>query len=147
MLGFKRFLPYGCIALLVLLSTGAGTQSLKQSPVPEDPTAVPADYQEQLRVNPQNSLTHYQIAEVLFAQRKYQASANACRDALRGDGYPSWTKVWSHIQLGEIFDVTGQRDRAVMEYKLALKTEDDTRGALDKARSLLQKPFGSSEPR
>ena len=147
MLAFRRFLRLGCIALLVLPSTAADTQSPKQPPVPEDPTGVPAPYQRQLQVNPQSSLTHYQIAEILFAQRKYQASANACRDALRGDGYPSWTKVWSHIQLGEIFDVTGQRDRAVREYKLALKTEDNTRGALDKARSLLQEPYGSSEPR
>lgn len=145
MVAFKRVLRLGCTTFLVLLTTAAGTQSPKQPPVPENPTGVPADYQKQLQVNPESSLTYYQIAEVLFAQRKYQASANACRDALRGDGYPSWTKVWSHIQLGEIFDITGQRDRAVMEYKLALKTEDDTRGALDKARSLLQEPYGSSE--
>ena len=62
-------------------------------------------------------------------------------DALRGDGIPSWTKVWSLIQLGEIFDATSQRDRAVREYQLAVQTEDNTRGALDKARELLQKPF------
>jgi len=147
MLAPKHLLRLACIALLVLLSTAASTQSPRQTPIPEDPSGVPADYQRQLQVNPQSSLTHYQIAEVLFAQHRYQASANACRVALRGDGYPSWTKVWSHIQLGEIFDVTGQRDRAVTEYKLALKTEDDTRGALDKARRLLQEPFGSSEPR
>jgi tetratricopeptide (TPR) repeat protein len=146
MVAFKRVLRIGCAALLVLLTTAAGTQSPRQSPVSENPTAVPAYYQKQLQVNPQSSLAYYQLAEVLFAQRKYQASANSCRDALRGDGYPSWTKVWSHIQLGEIFDLTGQRDRAVMEYKLALKTEDDTRGSLDKARSLLQAPYGSSEP-
>ena len=145
-MAFTRVLRLGCTALLVLLTTAAGTQSPKQPPVPENPTGVPANYQEQLQLNPQSSLAYYQIAQVLFEQRKYQASANACRDALRGDGYPSWTKVWSHIQLGEIFDITGQRDRAVMEYKLALKTEDDTRGALDKARSLLQQPYGSSQP-
>lgn len=134
-------------ALLALLIAAAGAQSPNRLPVPENPSGVPADYQKQLQVNPHSSLTFYQIAEVLFAHRRFQASANACRSALRGDGYPSWTKVWSHIQLGEIFDITGQRDRAVTEYKLALKTEDNTRGALDAARDLLQNPYGSSRPR
>jgi len=147
MLASQRILRLGSFALLVLLSSTAFTQTPQQSLTPEDPTGVPADYEKQLQMDPQSSLTHFQIAEVLFAQRKYQASANACRAALRGDGFPSWTRVWSHIQLGEIFDVTGQRDRAVTEYKLALRTEDNTRGALDKARSLLEEPFGSSEPR
>ena len=147
MAALKHLLRFGPVALLAFLSTAAGAQSSQQLPAPEDPTGVPAAYQKQLQENPQSSLTYYQIAKVMFAQRRYQASANACRSALRGDGYPSWTKVWSHIQLGGIFDITGQRDRAVMEYKLALKTEDDTRDALDVARSLLQKPYGASEPR
>ena len=82
---------------------------------------------------------------MLFSQRNYQASANACRDALRGDGFPSWTRVWSYIQLGQIFDVTGQRERAVWQYQLAVKTEDNTRGALGKARELLQKPYERPE--
>ena len=42
-------------------------------------------------------------------QKNYQASANAYRDSLNGDGDPRWTEVWSHIQLGKIFDITGQR--------------------------------------
>src|SRR5581483_4197696 len=50
--------------------------------------------------------------EVFFLQKNYQASANAYRDCLNGDGDPRWTEVWSHIQLGKIFDITGQRERA-----------------------------------
>jgi len=30
-------------------------------------------------------------------------------------------EVWSHIQLGKIFDITGQRERAVNEYRQACK--------------------------
>jgi len=40
---------------------------------------------------------------------------------LNGDGEPRWTEVWSHIQLGKIFDVTGQRERATNEYRQALQ--------------------------
>jgi aminopeptidase N len=99
------------------------------------------EYQKALDANAQSSLAQYRIGEVLFNQRNYQASANAYRDALRGDGDPRWTEVWSHIQLGKIFDVTGQRDRAVNEYRQAVQTNDNTQGALNEARLYLQKAY------
>jgi hypothetical protein len=83
----------------------------------------------------------------LFSQRDYQASANVCRFALQGDGDPAWTKVWSHIQLGKIFDVTHQRDRAMKEYRLAVQTKDDTLGAVGEAEQLLQKSYQWPETR
>ncbi|MGA8041591.1 MAG: M1 family aminopeptidase [Terracidiphilus sp.] len=100
-----------------------------------------AQYQKALQANSQSSLASYRIGEVLFTQRNYQASVNAYRDALRGDGEPSWTEVWSHIQIGKIFDMTGQRDRAVNEYRLAIQTNDNTQGALNEARLYLTKPY------
>ncbi len=104
-----------------------------------------AQYQKALVANPQSSLASYRIGEVLFTQRNYQASVNAYRDALRGDDEPPWTEVWSHIQIGKIFDLTGQRDRAVNEYRLAVQTNDNTQGALNEARLYLQKPFKRPE--
>jgi len=100
-----------------------------------------AEYQKALTTNPQSSLASYRIGEVLFTQRNYQASVNAFRDALRGDDEPAWTEVWSHIAIGKIFDITGQRDRAVNEYRLAVQTNDNTQGAVNEARQYLQKPY------
>jgi aminopeptidase N len=100
-----------------------------------------AEFQNALKANPYSSLANYRIGEVLFTQRNYQASINAYRDALRGDDDPKWTEVWSHIQIGKIFDVTGQRDRAVPEYRQALQTNDNTQGALNEARKYLQTPY------
>ncbi len=100
-----------------------------------------AEYQKALTANPQSALASYRIGEVLFTQRNYQASVNSYRDALRGDGEPPWTEVWSHIQIGKIFDLTGQRDRAVNEYRLAVQTNDNTQGAINEARQYLQKPY------
>lgn len=100
-----------------------------------------AEYQKALDANPQSSLASYRIGEILFTEKNYQASANSYRDVLRGDGEPRWTEVWSHIQLGKIFDVTGQRDRAVNEYRQAVQTNDNTQGALNEARLYLQKPY------
>jgi hypothetical protein len=49
--------------------------------------------------------------------------------------------VWSHIELGRIFDVTGQRERAVNEYRLAIQTNDNTQGAINEARQLMAHPY------
>jgi hypothetical protein len=103
------------------------------------------EFQKALEINKNSSLAHYRIAEVFFTQRNYQASANAYREALNGDGEPKWTEVWSHIQLGKIFDVSGQRERAVNEYQQALQTQDNTQGALDEARKYLQTPFARNK--
>jgi hypothetical protein len=110
-----------------------------------DLTGALAEYQKALDANSQSSLASYRIGEVLFTQRNYQASVNAYRDALRGDGEPRWTEVWSHIALGKIFDITGQRDRAVNEYRLAVQTNDNTQGAVNEARLYLQKPYKRPE--
>jgi aminopeptidase N len=99
------------------------------------------EFNKALQVNKNSSLAHYRIAEVFFLQKNYQASANAYRESLNGDGEPRWTEVWSHLQLGKIFDVTGQRDRAVNEYRQALQTNDNTQGALDECRRYMQKPY------
>jgi Peptidase family M1 domain/Tetratricopeptide repeat len=98
-------------------------------------------FQSGLAINKNSSLAHYRIAEVFYLQRNYQAAANEYRDALNGDGEPRWTEVWSDIQLGKIFDVTGQRERAVNSYRQAIQTNDNTQGALDEARRYLNKPY------
>ncbi|MCU1271794.1 MAG: peptidase rane alanine aminopeptidase [Acidobacteriaceae bacterium] len=100
-----------------------------------------SEFNKALEINKNSSLAHYRIAEVFFLQHNYQASANGYRDCLNGDGDPRWTEVWSHIQLGKIFDITGQRERATNEYRQALQTNDNTQGALDEARRYLQKPY------
>src|SRR6202012_1858130 len=100
-----------------------------------------AEYQKALTSNPQSSLASYRIGEVLFTQRNYQASVNAFRASLRGDDDPAWTEVWSHIAIGKIFDITGQRDRAVNEYRLAVQTNNNPQGAVNEARQYLSKPY------
>jgi len=106
-----------------------------------DLTGALTEFNKALDLNKNSSLAHYRIAEVFFLQRNYQSSANAYREAINGDGDPRWTEVWSRIQLGKIFDITGQRERAVNEYRQALQTNDNTFGALEEARKYMQKPF------
>jgi hypothetical protein len=100
-----------------------------------------AEYQKALASNRGSSLANYRLAEVFFTQKNYQSAANSFRDALRGDDDPKWTEVWCHVNLGRIFDVTGQRERAVNEYRQALQTNDNTQGAINEARALMKKPY------
>jgi hypothetical protein len=99
------------------------------------------EFNKALDVNKNSSLAHYRIAEVFYLQRNYQSAANEYRESLNGDGEPRWTEVWSHIMLGKIFDITGQRSRAVNEYRQAIQTGDNTQGALDEARKYLEQPY------
>ena len=94
-----------------------------------------------LKSTPRSSLAKYCSAEMLLEKHAYQASVKAYRDSLAGDGNPVWTKAWSYIQIGKIFDITGQRERAVAQYQLAIQTGDNTDGAINEARELLEHPF------
>jgi hypothetical protein len=106
-----------------------------------DLSAALVEFNKALDLNKNSSLAHYRIAEVFFFQRNYQSSANAYRASIDGDGEPRWTEVWSRIQLGKIFDITGQRERAINEYRQATQTNDNTFGALEEARKYLQKAY------
>ncbi len=123
--------------LAVRVAVLRGQQQVAQG----DLTAALIEYQKALDANKTSSLASYRIGEVFFQQKNYQSAANSFRDTLRGDGDPKWTEVWSHVMLGRIFDVTGQRDRAVNEYRLAVQTNDNTQGAVNEARALMQKPY------
>ena len=106
-----------------------------------DLTGALVEYQKALDNNKNSSLASYRIGEIFFQQHNYQSAANSFRDSLRGDGDPRWTEVWSHVELGRIFDVTGQRERAVNEYRLAVQSNDNTQGAVNEARNLMVHPY------
>jgi tetratricopeptide (TPR) repeat protein len=99
------------------------------------------EYQKALDVSKQSSLAHYRVGELFFLQNNYQSAANEFRESLNGDLDPKWTEVWAHIHLGWIFDITGQRDRAVNEYNHAIRTRDDTQGAQAEAAKYLKQPY------
>jgi hypothetical protein len=123
--------------LKVRASIMRGQQLVQQG----DYTEALKEFNKALDQNHNSSLAAYRIAEVFFLQRNYQAAADYYRRAMNGDGEPKWTEVWSYVQLGKIFDITDQRDRAVNMYRQALQTHDDTQGALEEARKYLQTPY------
>jgi tetratricopeptide (TPR) repeat protein len=100
-------------------------------------------YQRALSIQPNRPLANFRMGEAFFYQKNYQAAANSFREALQTVPEPSekWTEVWGHIYLGKIFDLLGQRERAVNEYSKAKQTNDDTGGAQTTAEALLKKPY------
>lgn len=83
----------------------------------------------ELKATPRSSLLHFRRAECFLQVKDRAAAVNEFREALNGDLEPSWIKVWSHLNMGKMFDITGQRERALNEYRLAEKTNDNTRNA------------------
>ena len=140
-----RFLILSCavsIAMFGLIASPALAQNTADSSFSRcDKTKTLSDYQRELRANPRSSLANYCEGELLLAQRNYQASVIAYHASITGNGDPSWTKVWSYIQLGKILDIVGERERAVERYRLAVQTGDNTGNAMERARDLLEHPF------
>jgi tetratricopeptide (TPR) repeat protein len=99
------------------------------------------EYQKALEVNKASSLAHYRVAEVHFLEQSWQSAAEEYRQALTGDATPKWVEVWSHIGLGHIYDISDQRERALNEYRLAVRTKDDTAGALEEADKCIKQKF------
>lgn len=100
-------------------------------------------YRKVVQENPNDSLAHFRIGDILFTLHNYNASLEEFQAALNGNLRPKWVEVWSYLKIGEIFDVTGQRDRALNEYERALHTNDNTQGALDLANRYIQKPYST----
>ena len=129
------------LVLAMSVVSAAAQQPEQPSMLDCAPDKTLAYYQSDIEASPKSSLAHYCMAELLLKERHYQASVNAYRDSLRGDGIPYWTKVWSYVQIGKIFDLTGQRKRAVNQYQLAIATGDNSGEAITRARELLDTPF------
>jgi Peptidase family M1 domain len=103
-------------------------------------------YQKALEQDRQNALADFRMGEAFFYQRNYAASAQSFRDALDGatDLTTKWTEVWSHIYLGRIYDIQGDRTRAVNEYSKAKQTADDTGGAQAEAEKSQKKAYSEA---
>ena len=108
-----------------------------------DDSGAIAEYRAALALDVTSSLASYRLGEIYFRQRNYQAAEDAFRAALSGDDVPKWIEVWSDLQLGRIFDASGQRDRAINQYREAIETHDDTSGAVTLASDYLKQPYAA----
>jgi aminopeptidase N len=100
-------------------------------------------YEDALNLQANNALASFRMGEAFFYQKNYAASAQAFRNSLDGetDSTTKWVDVWAHIYLGKIYDISGDRTRAVNEYSKARQTNDDTSGAQAEAQNGLKHPY------
>jgi tetratricopeptide (TPR) repeat protein len=84
------------------------------------------------------------MGEALFELGNVQAASQEFQQALNGDLKTKWVEVWSYINRGKIYDIRGQRDRAVTEYQKAINTGDDSYGAQAEAEKYLKEPYRRS---
>jgi tetratricopeptide (TPR) repeat protein len=103
------------------------------------------EYQRALDVQPTNSLAHFRMAEGMFYEKNYNSAANEFRSAIGGDLDPKWVEVWGHIYMGKIYDILGQRERAVNEYSQAEHLKDDTAGAQEEAQLYIRTPYNPNQ--
>jgi hypothetical protein len=99
------------------------------------------EYKRAIDQDPRNSLAYYKLALVFYEQFNYNAAQNTFRDALNGDQKPEWVVALCYMYMGKVFDLLGQRQRAVAEYNKAINTNDDSRGAVTEARKYVSQPF------
>ncbi len=99
------------------------------------------EYEKATEMNPRSSLGHFRLGEVFLDQQNLSSAANSFRDSLNGDLKPAWVETWSHINLGKVYDILGQRQRARAEYQKAINTKVDYNGAQAEAERYLQQPF------
>jgi aminopeptidase N len=99
------------------------------------------EFQRALDIDGHNSLALFRMGETLFELGNIQAAALQFQESLNGDLKPKWVEVWAYINRGKIFDIRGQRDRAVTEYQKAVNTGDDAYGAQAEAERLSKEPF------
>ena len=103
------------------------------------------EFEKAKELDPRSSVALYRLGEVYFQQHSYSNAANSFRDALNGNLKPEWVETWTHIYLGKIYDVLGQRERAKSEYRKAVNSKIDFNGAQTEARKYLEEAY--SKPR
>src|SRR5215471_9764944 len=99
------------------------------------------EFQKALDIDGNNSLALFRMGEALFELGNVQAASQEFQQALNGDLKTKWVEVWSYINRGKIYDIRGQRDRAVTEYQKAINTGDDSYGAQGEAEKYAKEPY------
>src|SRR4030095_3160327 len=98
-------------------------------------------FQDAIDQSPRNSLASFRMGEAMFELGNVTPAASNFRNALDGDLTPKWIEVWSHVNLGKIYDSRGDHERAISEYQKAISTGDDSYGAQGDAQKYIAQPF------
>ena len=99
------------------------------------------EYEQAVDLDRLNSLAYFRMGEAYFELGNLNAALQLFREALNGNLDPIWIEVWSYINMGKIYDLRQDRERAITEYQKALNTRDDAYGAQGEAERFVNEPF------
>jgi len=99
------------------------------------------EYNQAVDLDRLSSLAYFRMGEALFELNALPSAADMFREALNGDLEPTWIEVWAYINVGKIYDLRIQRERALIEYQKAINTGDDAYGAQAAAQAYMERPF------
>jgi len=87
----------------------------------------------------------YGLGVVASIQNQREKARDFFEKALQSPSSDKSIKAWSHIYLGRLHDVEGDRKDALIEYEAAVDIGDNTRNAIDVAKRGLKQPFTSKK--
>ena len=99
------------------------------------------EYEKAKTLDPRSSLAHYRLGQTYFEQNSYTNAANSLRDSLNGDLKPHWVEAMAQLHLGKIYDILGERSRALAEYRKVLNSNVTYQGADEEAKRLTEQPY------
>lgn len=82
----------------------------------------------------------YEVGERFFEMRRFDAARLQFAKAVADEATPEKDKVRSHLRLGEILDLEGERDEALAQYRTVLEMEDYG-DSHQEARKYLAEPY------
>ncbi len=100
-----------------------------------------SEYKKVFDFSPYSSMANYKIGLSLYKLGNYDSALDSLRLAVDGDGNPPWVVTMSNLYIGMIYDLLGQRERAIAQYKKVLNSNDNSHKAMDLARKYLKSPF------
>lgn len=85
----------------------------------------------------------YGLGVVASIQNEREKARDFFQKALQSPSSDKSVKAWSHIYLGRLYDVEGERRDALLQYQAAIDIGDNTRNAIEVAKRGLKQPFSS----
>jgi aminopeptidase N len=113
-----------------------GIQHLEE----EEYAEAQQQFEAAVKINRRSSLAYYNLGLLYLRQQNYEKAKDAFEDALDGDLRPRSLEGLALLRKGNIFDIQGQRDRAVAEYKKVIDLGENLDGVRDLAERYLEKP-------
>jgi aminopeptidase N len=92
-----------------------------------------------LKLNRNSSWVAYHLGLLFLEQRNYEQAKDYFKRTLDGDLNPQWLTVWSLIKLGNCYDASGDRDRAVPYYEKAEKELENLDKDYNNAKDAIKK--------